>query len=253
MVISCSIKNNKNFHMKKLFLSLITLITVAAFAQEQTVVADANAQKRTLAAGFTGISVSDGVDLYLTQGDEESVAVSASDQKYMERFKTEVENGILKIYFDNKGINWAANEKRKLKAYVSFKTLEKLHASGGADVKVQGSLDVASLDIKFTSGSALNGKLKAKELTVEQNSGSSINISGSADKIKVDVSSGAIFKSYDLAVDYCDAKASSGGGVRITINKELSAKANSGGGVKYKGEGVIKEINVNSGGSVKKA
>jgi hypothetical protein len=238
--------------MKKLFLSLITLVTLAAFAQEKTVVADANAQQRTISGSFTGINVSSGVDLYLTQGNEESVAVSASDEKYMERFQTVVEGGILKIYFDNKGINWATNDKRKLRAYVSFKTLEKLHASGGADVKLQGSLDVTDLDIKFTSGASFNGKLKAKALSVEQNSGSSINISGSADNIKVDVSSGAVFKSYDLTVDYCDAKASSGGLVRITINKELSAEANSGGGVKYKGAAVIKDINVNSGGSVKK-
>ena len=238
--------------MKKLFLSLITLITVTAFAQENTVIADANAQKRSLSQSFTGITVSDGINLYLTQGSEESVAVSASDEKYMERFKTEVENGNLKIYFDNKGINWSANEKRKLTAYVSFKTLEKMHASGGADVRMQGVLEAANLDIKFTSGSAFMGKLKATELTVEQNSGSAINISGSANSIKVDVSSGAVFKGYDLSVDFCDAKATSGGGVRITINKELSAKANSGGGVKYKGDAVIKDINVNSGGSVKK-
>ena len=238
--------------MKKILLSLITLVTVAAFAQEKTVVADANAQQRTVSGSFSAIDVSNGVDLYLTQGNEESVAVSASDEKYMERFKTVVENGTLKIYYDNKGINLTGNDKRKLRAYVSFKTLEKLHASAGADVKIQGSLDLADLDVKFTSGASFNGKVKAKALTVEQNSGSSINISGSAEKIKVDVSSGAIFKSYDLTVDYCDAKASSGGSVRVTINKELSAKANSGGGVKYKGDAVIKEINVNSGGSVKK-
>ena len=108
--------------MKKLFLSLVTLITVAAFAQDKTVIADANAQKRTINASFTGINVSDGVDLYLTQGSEESVAVSASEEKYMERFKTEVENGTLKIYFDNKGLNWAVNDKRKIKANVTFKT-----------------------------------------------------------------------------------------------------------------------------------
>ncbi len=239
--------------MKKLFLSLVTLLTMAAFAQENTVITDANAQKRTLKSSFTGINVSDGVDLYLTQGNEESVAVSASDEKYMERFKTEVENGVLKIYFDNKGFNWAVNEKRKLKAYVSFKTLEKLHASGGADVKAQGSFTVAALDMKFTSGSSFNGKITAKELSVDQNSGSSIAVTGSAAKLKIDVSSGAIFKSYDLAVEYCDAKASSGGGVRVTINKELNAKVNSGGGIRYKGDAVIKDLNVNSGGMVKKA
>lgn len=239
--------------MKKLFLSLVTLLSLAVFAQENTVVNDANAQKRTLNSSFTGISVSSGVDLYLTQGNEESVAVSSSDEKYMERFKTEVENGVLKIYFDTKGINWSTNDKRKLKAYVSFKTLEKLHASAGADVKAQGSFTVDGLDMKFTSGSSFNGKITAKELSVDQNSGSAITITGSAAKLKIDVSSGAIFKSYDLAVEYCDAKASSGGGVRVTINKELNAKANSGGGIRYKGDAVIKDLDVNSGGMVKKA
>ncbi len=96
-------------------------------------------------------------------------------------------------------------------------------------------------------------KVIAKELFVDQNSGSAITITGSAAKLKIDVSSGAIFKSYDLAVEYCDAKASSGGGVRVTINKELNAKANSGGGIRYKGDAVIKDLDVNSGGMVKKA
>jgi hypothetical protein len=237
--------------MKKLFLSLVIFVSITAFSQETVV--DANAEKRTLSGSFTGISVSDGVDLYITQGKEESVAVSASEQKYLDRLKTEVENGMLKIYFDSKGINWAINAKRKLKAWVSFTTLEKLHASGGADVKVSGSFNLNDLEMKFTSGASFDGKITAKQLSVEQNSGSSVGISGSAASLKIDVSSGAVFKGYDLAVDYCDAKASSGGGIRITINKELNAKANSGGGIRYKGNAVIKDMNVNSGGMVKKA
>lgn len=238
--------------MKFLLSFLISIVTLTASAQDKTF-ADANAQKRTLSGNFTAISVSDGVDLYLMQGNEESVAVSASEEKYMERFKTEVVDGILKIYYDYKGINWAANEKRRLKAWVSFKTLEKLHASGGAEVDMQGNLDAGSLSMKFTSGSSFEGKITAKALTIEQNSGSAITLAGSTANFKIDVSSGAVFKGYDLVVDYCDAKASSGGGVRVTINKELNAKANSGGGIKYKGAAVIKDLDVNSGGMVKKA
>ncbi len=238
--------------MKKLLFSLITIVTLTAAAQEKTI-ADDKAQKRTLTGSFTAITVSDGVDLYLTQGSEESIAVSTSEEKYMERFKTEVVDGTLKIFYDDKNINWSTNNKRKLTAYVSFKTLEKLYASGGADVNMQGGLASGKLDMKFTSGSAFKGTVTTKELMVEQSSGSAINISGSAGNFKVDISSGAVFKGYDLAVDFCDAKATSGGGVRITINKELNAKANSGGGIKYKGDAIIKDVNVNSGGSVKKA
>lgn len=237
--------------MKKFILSILSLISFTVFAQD-TPARDPAATERTLSGRFSAIIVTDGIDVYLTQGQTESVAVTSSDGKYMSRFKTEVENGTLKIYYDNKGINFAFNEKRKLKAWVTFKNIDKLHASGGATVKTNGGIDADLLDLKFTSGSHFSGKINAKELTVDQNSGSGINVTGKANKITVEGSSGSIFKGYDFAVDYCDAKASSGAGVHITINKELNAKANSGGGIKYKGTALIKDVNISSGGIVKR-
>src|SRR5262245_8532933 len=238
--------------MKKLILSLLCLISVAAFAQDNTI-SDPKATVRALNGSFTAISVSSGVDLYLTQGNEESLAVSASDEKYMERFKTEVVNGTLKIYFDNNGVTWTKHENRKLKAYVSFKTLQKLNGSAGASVIVKGNITADNLDMKFSSGSEFEGKVNAKMITVDQNSGSELNISGSADKLVVEVSSGASFKGFERRVELCDAQGSSGGEVKVSINKERSAKANSGGGVRYKGAGLIRDVNVSSGGVVKKA
>ena len=238
--------------MKKLLLSLVVLVSLQAFAQNDEVINDANAEKRKLSGSFSTISVTDGIELYLTQGNEESIAVSASDSKYMERYRTEVDNGTLRIYYDNKGVNWTGNEKRRLKAYVSFKTLEKLHASGGANVKMKSTLKGDKLEYTFTSGSRFSGEVDVDQMDVAQNSGAEIEITGKASNLKVDVSSGTIFKGYDLSVDYCDAKATSGGGVRVNVNKELSVKANSGGGIRYKGAGVIKDMNVSSGGNVKK-
>ena len=239
--------------MKILFMLLCVCTTYATVAQKNTEISDANATKRTLSGSFTAISVSDGISLYLTDGDEESLAVSFSDAKYEARFKTEVDNGMLKIYFDNKGLNWNDNRKRQLKAYVSYKTLQKLSASGGADVIITAPIKVDDLELKFTSGTRLRGKIDASSLTIDQNSGSDINITGNARKISVEATSGAMFRGYDFNVDYCTARATSGGAIRVSINKELEAKANSGGAIHYKGEGVIKDVNVNSGGVVKKA
>ena len=184
--------------MKQLILSFVTFISLAALAQDNK--KDPNATERTLSGSFTAITITDGIDVYLTQGQSESIAVTAADEKYMERFKTEVENGTLKIYYDNKGINWAFNEKRKLRAWVSFKNLEKLKVSGGATVKTNNAMDVDKLEMKFTSGSHFDGQVNAKELDVDQSSGSGITISGRADKIKVEGNSGSIFKGYELAV-----------------------------------------------------
>jgi hypothetical protein len=238
--------------MKKLLFSLVTIISLQCFAQD-VVINDANAEKRNLNASFSAIQVSDGIELLLTQGNEESVAVSASDEKYMERFKTEVVDGTLKIYYDNKTMIWNSNEKRKLRAYVSFKNLQRLKASSGAGVKMKSVLAVENLEMNFSSGAQFNGEVNITKLEASQNSGSEITITGKANDLKTDLSSGAIFKGYDLTVNYCEAKASSGAEVRITVTKELAAKANSGGSIKYKGDGVVKDINVNSGGSVKRA
>lgn len=228
------------------------LMGLQTFAQVQ-IMNDANAQKRTLNGSFSAIEVSDGVELYLSQGNEESIAVSASDNKYLERYHTEVVNGTLKIYYDSKGITWSGNDKRKLKAYVSFKTLEKLKASAGADVNMTSVFTGDKLDCTFSSGARFEGEIKVKRANVYQSSGAEMNITGRADELKVDVSSGAIFKGYDFAVDFCEAKASSGGGVRVNVNKELSVEARSGGGIRYRGEGVIKDMDVSSGGLVKKS
>jgi len=238
--------------MKKLILSLFTFISLAVFAQENKVINDANAVTRSLNGSFTGIAVSSGVELYITQGNEESIAVSASEQKHLDRLKTEVVNGILKIYYDNKGVTWKSGGKAKLKAYVSFKTLEKFNISAGSEVKVNGTIQADKLKMDVSSGADFTGAINAQELTVEVSSGAAMKVTGSAGKFTVEANSGADFKGYDFATDFCDASASSGAAIHVTINKELNAKASSGGDIQYKGTALIRDIKTSSGGAVKK-
>jgi len=237
--------------MKFLLILLSALFTLSVTAQQT--IDDPNAKPRTLNQSFTAISVSDGISLYLTAGTEESLAISCSDEKYEARFKTVVEGAVLKLYYDNDPIGYHDNSRRKLRAYVSFKTLEKLTASGGANVKLPLAINVGNFDMKFSSGAVFEGEINGKEFTVDQSSGAIVTMAGTAEKIKIETSSGAVFKGYDFKTDFCDAKASSGGEVRISVEKELSAKASSGGGVHYKGAAVIKDVSISSGGSVKKA
>lgn len=247
-----SIVSLKNIAMKQTLLSFLLLVSIGTFAQNDAVINDPNVQKRSLNGSFSAIQVSDGIELFLTQGTEESIAISASEDKFLERYKTEVDNGTLKIYYDTKGITWNGNDRRRLKAYVSFKTLHKLKASGGAQVKMKSVLTTEKLESSFTSGSRFEGQVDVATLDVSSSSGAEVNMTGKSGSLKVDVSSGAIFKGYELVVDFCDAEASSGAGVRINVNKELTVRASSGGGVRYKGTGVIRDMDVSSGGNVKK-
>ncbi len=235
--------------MKKMFLLSFSLVLMfAGIAQKQ--VNDANAQVRQV-KNFNAIRVSNGIELQLSQGGTEAVAVSASETEFRDRIKTEVQNGVLRIYYDSDFLRDLSRSKnKKLKAYVSFDNLDAIDASSGAAVKVDGSLKVSTLNLDASSGATFHGKVEANTMKVDQSSGSIINISGSVNSLSVDGSSGSIFRGFDLEVNNCEAESSSGSGVQITVNKELNAEASSGGYVSYRGNGVIKNVRTGSGGSV---
>jgi hypothetical protein len=104
--------------------------------------------------------------------------------------------------------------------------------------------------MQLSSGASFTGKVDIEKLSVDQSSGAGSNFTGKVMNLTVETSSGAVFRGYDLASEYCNARASSGGSVRVTVNKELTAKASSGGGIHYKGSGVIRDVDTGSGGSV---
>jgi len=236
--------------MKKIALSILTVLLVATvFAQQ---VNDANAEKRNV-SGYHAIQVSGGIDLYLSQGDE-SVAVSASEIKHRDRIKTELKDGVLKIWYEydkeqHVRVEWG---NKKMKAYVSYKNLDKLGGSGGSDIVVYGAIKVPTLSLNLSGGSDFNGKVETTDLKIDASGGSDVTISGTASKLDIDASGGSDFRGYDLLADICNLQASGGSDVYVTINKELSADASGGSDVFYKGNGLIRDIKSSGSSSVKK-
>jgi hypothetical protein len=137
--------------MKKLF-SIVCLLGLAAFANAQKIINDPNVEARKVGS-FEGVSVSGGIDLFISYGDE-AIAVSADKPEYRDRIKTEIENGILKIWYDSKsGINISFTDDRKLKAYVAYNTLKSLSGSGGSDITVDGTIKTSELKLTISGGS----------------------------------------------------------------------------------------------------
>ena len=155
--------------MKKLF-SLLVITGLITTASAQKTISDANAQKRNV-SGFHAIEVSGGIDLYLSQG-EEAVAVSAAKTEYRDKIMTEVKDGVLKIWFDWKNSSKFDWSNRKMKAYVSFKDINRLEGSGGSDINVDGSIKVAKLEMEISGGSDFDGKVETDELKIQASGGS---------------------------------------------------------------------------------
>jgi hypothetical protein len=214
--------------MKRIFTLLLLAAFSNAFSQEP--IYDANVKKRSVSS-FHGIEASTGVEVIVSQGTVEALGVSSNSPDFDRLVITEVENGILKIYIEANWKLWDMPKNWKVKVYVSFKQIDQLKASSGASIK---------------------GEINVGNLSARQSSGGYMSLRGSVEKLEVDASSGGMFKGYDLVASFLEVDVSSGGGVQVTVSKEVNAEASSGGYVNYKGEAIIRNIDISSGGTVKK-
>lgn len=236
--------------MNKIILLVSVMFTnLIGNAQKQFVV-DPNAEMRSINGSFNKIKVSNAIDLYLSQADNESLAISASEDRYKGNIKTVVENNTLKIYYDGDR-NWLGKG-RKLKVYVSFKELDELEASGASDVVIAGTLKAEILKINLSGASDLGGRIEAGYLDVECSGASDINISGHATIVKIRSSGASDFKDYDFVTDNCTVDCSGASDVKITVNKELSGHASGSSSVYYNGSAVLKDIQTSGSSKVNK-
>jgi hypothetical protein len=233
--------------MNKILLTFLAIVTVQAAAFAQLTINDPNAQVRQ-AKNFHGISIGHAFDVYLVQGNEEAVAVSASDDRYMDKIIVDVRNGILYIEIEKNGkFNWS---NKKFKAYISFKKIDKLDISGACDVLVEGSIKADNLKIRLSGASDLKAKLEVGKLEVNLSGASDMNVTGVVTELDIEASGASKFKGFDLATDYCSANASGASDIKITVNKELSVHASGASDIDYKGAGVIRDLKTSGASSV---
>ena len=236
--------------MKKVFFIIMALLTYSVSNAQKTIVNDANAVVRPLNESFNSIKISGGIDLYLSQYETESIAVSAAEDKFRNDIKTVVENGVLKIYFD--GNNWYGSGNKKLKVYVSFKKLDRLQASGSCDIQVAGNITVPELSISMSGSSDFKGAVLVNKLSLDLSGASDAKISGTAATVNIVCSGASDVKGYELITENCTIKASGASDVNITVNKEMNISASGASDIFYKGNCVIKEIHSSGASTVAK-
>jgi hypothetical protein len=221
------------FKKLSLFVAILMVIITSACTQTtKKMVFDGAAEDRNL-AGFTSINVSNAFDVYISQGTEDAVGVSANSQEATKNIKTHVSGGVLYISFENKGWwNWKNN---KLKAYVTVKNLEKLTVSGACNVSFVDAITSNYLHISVSGASDIKGSVKVNSLKVGASGASNISLSGKATNTDFNVSGACSIKSLDLVTDNCTVVASGASNVKLTINQYLKANISGASDIRYKG------------------
>ncbi|MFD2936948.1 head GIN domain-containing protein [Spirosoma flavum] len=196
-------------------------------------------KKDRAVSGFTGVSVSSGIDLYLTQGSSEKLTLDVKGVDE-DKVKSEIKNGTLELYIDRKsGLNWNLGRNNSVKAYLTFKQLTNLQAGGGSDVFGQGTLSFNDLNLEASGGSDVKLDLKADELNISASGGADAILQGSARTLNANGSGGSDLDARKLTVQVCNANSSGGSNVYVNASKELSMKASGGSDIYYYGSAKV--------------
>ena len=195
---------------------------------------------------FNGISVSAGIDVYITQADEEHVKV-ITDENLLDVVKTEVRDDVLKIYA-SKNIRRAASKK----VYVDYVNLNKIKVSSAGDLTGENTLNTSELEIGLSSAGDLKLDVIAQEIYIDISSSGNGNLTGKTDYLKANLSSAGDLNAFDLEAKVGDISVSSAGDARVFVTEEASFSSSSAGDIVYKGDPKIKHMSTSSSGSIRK-
>ena len=203
-------------------------------------------ESRNVSESFTAVKASEGLDVYITQGNSAGIVVEA-DENIIDLIRTDIRDGVLRIHTE-KPIGRAKSKK----VHVTMPEITKLSASSGADLETKGLINADKLVIDSSSGADIIVMVKASEVECNASSGSDIRVSGTAETLIADANQGSDIRAGDLEVKNCTAEASSGSDITVNASEEINARASGGGDVKYAGNPNVVKKRASFSGNIKK-
>lgn len=229
---------------------IIAILCTSACSQGQfrkTVYGNNNVvTKERKTESFTGISVSTGIDVFLRQGNNETLSVEA-DENLHEYIITEVKQGVLHVYTD---ANIRQAERKRV--YVTMKEVESVRTSSAGDVIGETPIKGDRLELSASSAGDIKLEVSAKEVKVNISSSGDITLSGEADILDANLSSAGDLNAFNLEVREADVSASSAGDADVNVSERIRARASSAGDINYRGDPQYVDAHSSSGGGIRK-
>ena len=243
MRTNLKVKNMKYLNLMKTSAVLLLVIVL----NNSNVLAQSS--KNVSVKAFNEVTVSSGLDLYLTQTTNEALTIKGNEDLIKDVVVEQNGSALVIKYKD--GVNWGRMFKNQsIKVYLNYKNLKSLTASGGSDVYTQNNLKADVLNLRASGGADLKLTLAVKDLTLTISGGSDAELKGSGENLVATASGGSEIDAFGYVVNNARVTASGGSDANIYVNKALEAGASGGSDVNYKGSAVLKKTSSSKSGDV---
>lgn len=253
-------------------LLLVSLLTKAQVTENRTI------------ENFSKIKVSQGIDVFFTQGELKPLRIETDNQENLAYLKTEVEGNTLKLFIDAENVSKGRDTKQKrkkhsynwvnfqsMKVFVTAPNVTDFVASSSGSIQFKNGITNDEVTLKTSSSGSISGdincknvaleasssgditsKLKADKVTAHVSSSGDLELSGSVKNIEIQASSSGDCKAKNLAATNAVVAASSSGSIEITVLETLDAKASSSGDIWYYGNPTNVTKDTSSSGNITK-
>lgn len=195
----------------------------------------ADSQDRHL-TGFNAIEVAGSYDVYLTQGNTESVRVEAPGD-VIDKILTEVRGNTLRIYNRNEhgSWNWGGDNNKKMAVYVTVKDINSIGITGSGDVYFKSGINAPTLRVRVTGSGDMQGRLNVKTLELSITGSGDVKLNGRAETSTVSVSGSGDFSGRDLATVRTSVRVTGSGDASVNASDTIDAGVSGSGDISYSG------------------
>lgn len=201
-------------------------------------------ESRNLSA-FSEVVLTMSANVYLTQGNQQSVEVEA-DKAVLDDIITEISGN--SVVIRTKEGHW--HNLGNVKVYITMPTIEKLEISGSGDIISQSAVNASSIDLSVSgSGSIKIPNLTSPVVNATITGSGSITIDGNTGEgsLNTTITGSGSFNGdgFSTANVYVDITGS--GTARVNAVKKLETNITGSGDVDYKGNPIVNASSTGSG------
>jgi hypothetical protein len=196
-------------------------------------------------SGFDKVSLTGSMELFLTQGEQESLEIEGEDN-IIAVIETEVRGDTLHIGVKE---NTTTNPTEPVRVYLTMTEIAGLEISGASSISAESIVsDRLTLDVNG-SGSVNIDSLSAASLVVDISGSGIVEVSGQAAEQVIIIGGSGEYQAADLESEVVDVNVSGAGETTVWVNQSLSAEISGSGSVDYYGSPTVSQ-NVSGSGEV---
>jgi DUF4097 and DUF4098 domain-containing protein YvlB len=187
-------------------------------------------EKELQLADLNGLKLTLSADVYLTQGNTQSVRVSAQ-QNIIDLLETKVENGVWKIKTSEQ-----IGKHTPIKIYITVPRMNYVSLSGSGDIFTENTFSNNDKVTIAVSGSGnIRFKTTARQTEVTLSGSGDIDLQGSTGDVAVSISGSGDIDAYNFSAANCQVSISGSGNARVAATEDLHVKVSGSGDVYYRG------------------